>query len=290
MDRFKPVLLVAGLGCFFLAFVLSGLYPWFITDFRKDEASIEEVARDVTPDFRALKDAYPVVFDRAFKQAKDAKTERELIGVAAEDESRQASEKAWQAAHADALRQGRDHYIADACWHCHSQYVRPVANESVRFGEVLKPEHDNNALQRPVLWGTRRVGPDLTHEGGLRSNDWHVAHLWKPRSTSPGSVMPRYPWFFDEGWYVVRTVSPEVADREGIDAKRAYRYPGMHATKEAAEAALEAIRKKIPSTLEEERDRLRVERGRGPNERGLALVAYLQWLGTWDPYKSNGER
>ena len=70
--------------------------------------------------------------------------------------------------------------------------------------------HDNNALQRPVLWGTRRVGPDLTHEGRLRSNDWHVAHFWDPQSVSPGSVMPPYPWFFREGWEVRRSIDPDV--------------------------------------------------------------------------------
>jgi hypothetical protein len=79
-----------------------------------------------------------------------------------------------------------------------------------------------NELQRPVLFGTRRVGPDLSREGGRRSNDWQAVHLFKPTLLSDGSVMPEYPWFF-----------------EGSPDK--------------------------------------------PNLRGLGLLTYLQWLGSWLP-------
>jgi cbb3-type cytochrome c oxidase subunit II len=97
----------------------------------------------------------------------------------------------------DALLQGRDVYVSEACWHCHSQYVRPVGNETLRYGPVSTPGEYNTVLQMPQLLGTRRVGPDLSREAGLKSNDWHFAHLWDPRSTVPDSVMPRYPWLFD---------------------------------------------------------------------------------------------
>ena len=96
----------------------------------------------------------------------------------------------WNEKCAEALRYGHKLYVGEGCWHCHSQYVRPVAHEDTRFGPVSRWEQDNNALQRPVLWGTRRVGPDLTYEGTLRSNDWHAAHFWDPGVVSPGSVMP----------------------------------------------------------------------------------------------------
>lgn len=97
----------------------------------------------------------------------------------------------------DALLLGRDVYVAEACWHCHSQYVRPVGNETLRYGPVSTPGEYNTVLQLPHLLGTRRVGPDLSREAGLRSNDWHFAHLWDPVSLVPDSVMPRYPWLFD---------------------------------------------------------------------------------------------
>lgn len=283
MDRLSRVLLFAGFGCFVLSFVLSGLYPWMATGGSDPEASLSQISARVAPDFKALKELYPVSFAVAFPGAAQALTARELVDVPAGDARRTASEAAWHAAYADALQRGRDAYIADGCWHCHSQYVRPVANEEQRFGPVLPAANDNNFLQRPMLWGTRRVGPDLTHEGGLRSDDWHVAHLWDPQSTSPGSVMPRYTWFFRDGWQVRRRIDPAVAEREGLDPQASYPIAGVWATEAEAQAALQRHAASLPSALAAEKERLFVDRGREPSDRGLALVAYLQWLGTWQP-------
>jgi cbb3-type cytochrome oxidase cytochrome c subunit len=97
-----------------------------------------------------------------------------------------------------AILRGRDLYIREACWHCHSQYVRPVANEELRYGPVSTPGEFNTVLQLPQLFGTRRVGPDLSREAGLKSNDWHFAHLYNPMALVPESVMPSYPWYFDK--------------------------------------------------------------------------------------------
>ena len=179
MDRLTSVLLAAGLGCFALAFLLSGVYPWAITDAKHPEASVDDLAVEVTSEFRQLKEQYPVEF-AAYPRAAEALTERELAALAPDDPRRATSESAWRAAYAKALRDGRDSYVAEACWHCHSQFVRPVANEEQRFGAVRNARHYDTALDRPVLWGTRRVGPDLTNEGGLRPNDWHFAHLRDP--------------------------------------------------------------------------------------------------------------
>jgi len=282
MDRFTSVLLVAGLGCFALAFVLSGIYPWMITDGQQPEATVEEVAYEVTTEFKHLKEMYPVAFAAAFPRAEECLTDKDLAGVAKDDPQRVRSEEAWREAHAFALRQGRDEYIGQVCWHCHSQYVRPVSNEAQRFGRVRTAADDNNELQRPVLWGTRRVGPDLTHEGGRRSNDWHVAHFWDPKGTSPGSIMPAYTWFFDDGYQVFRGIDPEKAEREGIDPGREYAIPGVYPTQAEADAALERVRAETPENLSEENARLVVRAAKGPNEIGLSLIAYLQWLGTWD--------
>jgi cytochrome c oxidase cbb3-type subunit II len=97
----------------------------------------------------------------------------------------------------EALFLGRDIYVKEACWHCHSQYVRPVGSESMYYGAVSTPGEYENLLNRPQLFGTRRVGPDLTREAGKRTNDWHFAHLYDPKATTPGSVMPGYTWYFD---------------------------------------------------------------------------------------------
>lgn len=121
-----------------------------------------------------------------------------------------------------ALIRGRDIYVSEACWHCHSQYVRPVSNEVLRYGPVSTPGEYENLLQLPQLFGTRRVGPDLIREGGKRTNDWHFAHFYNPRNVEPQSVMPSYSWYFEE-----------------IDGKVV------------------------------------------PKPDAVALVAYVQWLGSW---------
>lgn len=110
----------------------------------------------------------------------------------------------------DALRTGRDIYVKEACWHCHSQYVRPVGSESMFYGAVSTPAELETELHRPQLLGTRRVGPDLSREGGKRPNDWHFAHLYEPKTTTPGSVMPSYKWYFD-----LKT-NPPTPTKEGV--------------------------------------------------------------------------
>jgi len=101
-------------------------------------------------------------------------------------------------AYHDGLRRGRDLYVREACWHCHSQYVRPVSGESLMYGNVSTPGEYENELNRPQLFGTRRVGPDLTREAGKRTNDWHFVHLYNPKAVEPASIMPGYTWYFDE--------------------------------------------------------------------------------------------
>jgi mono/diheme cytochrome c family protein len=94
------------------------------------------------------------------------------------------------------IKRGREIYIREGCWHCHSQFVRPVANEESRYGPVS--EARESAWDIPQLFGTRRIGPDLAREAGRRPDDWHYAHLYRPRNVVPESVMPNYPWLFEK--------------------------------------------------------------------------------------------
>lgn len=90
--------------------------------------------------------------------------------------------------------EGRDLYIREGCNACHSQMVRPFRDEVVRYGEYSKP--GEFIYDHPFLWGSKRTGPDLAREGNgpqKRDNAWHFKHLFNPRATSDGSVMPRYP-------------------------------------------------------------------------------------------------
>ncbi len=172
VERFEFVLVVAGLGFFILGFIFQMLGPIiFLNDIPMD--TVEDIAEEVTWDFKLLAEEYPVEFKAAFGEPTPA-------------------------AYGEALLLGRDVYVAEACWHCHTQYVRPIANEPMRYGAVSLPAEYQNELQLPQLFGTRRVGPDLIRENGVHSNDWHVAHFYDPPSVQPGTVMPGYPWLYDE--------------------------------------------------------------------------------------------
>jgi cytochrome c oxidase cbb3-type subunit I/II len=85
---------------------------------------------------------------------------------------------------------GRDIYIAEGCYNCHSQMIRPIWSETKRYGEYSKP--GEFVYDHPFQWGSRRIGPDLAREGGKQSHDWHVRHFENPRQLIPQSIMPAY--------------------------------------------------------------------------------------------------
>jgi cytochrome c oxidase cbb3-type subunit I/II len=86
---------------------------------------------------------------------------------------------------------GRDIYIREGCFNCHSQMIRPFRHETERFGEYSKP--GEFVYDHPFLWGSRRIGPDLAREGGKYPDLWHVRHMQDPRSITARSIMPAYP-------------------------------------------------------------------------------------------------
>jgi cytochrome c oxidase cbb3-type subunit 2 len=94
----------------------------------------------------------------------------------------------------DLERIGREVYIREGCWYCHSQYVRPVTGEDLRWGPVS--EAGEYAYDLPHLFSTRRIGPDLTRVGLKYGDDWHYAHHWDPRLVVPESIMPSFRWLF----------------------------------------------------------------------------------------------
>ncbi len=87
---------------------------------------------------------------------------------------------------------GRDIYMREGCYACHSQMIRTLRDEVDRYGPyslAVESQYDH-----PMLWGSKRTGPDLARLGGKYSDAWHVAHLNNPRDVVPGSIMPRYAW------------------------------------------------------------------------------------------------
>ncbi|MGV1011718.1 MAG: cytochrome-c oxidase, cbb3-type subunit I [Flavobacterium sp.] len=90
--------------------------------------------------------------------------------------------------------QGRDLYIREGCNNCHSQMIRPFRSEVERYGDYSKS--GEYVYDHPFLWGSKRTGPDLHRVGGKYNDNWHFNHMWDPRSTSPGSIMPPYKWMY----------------------------------------------------------------------------------------------
>jgi cytochrome c oxidase cbb3-type subunit I/II len=91
--------------------------------------------------------------------------------------------------------QGRDIYIREGCYLCHSQMVRPFRDEVARYGEYSKA--GEFVYDHPFQWGSKRTGPDLARIGSKYPDSWHFNHMLDPRSMSPGSIMPAYPWLYD---------------------------------------------------------------------------------------------
>ncbi|MBC98576.1 MAG: cytochrome C oxidase Cbb3 [Halobacteriovoraceae bacterium] len=89
---------------------------------------------------------------------------------------------------------GRDIFVREGCYTCHSQLVRPMAAEKLRYGRVSTAAE--YVYDRPFQWGSRRIGPDLMRVGGKYNHMWHYRHMLNPREVTPGSIMPNYPWLF----------------------------------------------------------------------------------------------
>ena len=149
---------------------------------------------------------------------------------------------------------GRDVYIREGCYNCHSQMVRPFRAEVERYGHYSVA--GEFVYDHPFQWGSKRTGPDLHRVGGRYSDDWHRIHLNDPRSVVPESIMPGYPW-----------LAKEPANAGDIEAKlRALRFLGVpYSDQDIAGAKAEL------------KDRTELD----------ALIAYLQVLGTALKQKAN---
>jgi len=142
---------------------------------------------------------------------------------------------------------GRDVYVREGCYGCHSQMIRPFLSETQRYGPYSVA--GESVYDRPFQWGSKWTGPDLARVGGRYSDDWHRIHLLNPRDVVPESNMPGYPWLLET----------EVDGAEVQKKLRALQRLGDPYTDAAIEAAPGAVRGKT------EMD---------------ALIAYLQGLGT----------
>ncbi len=161
---------------------------------------------------------------------------------------------------------GRDIYIREGCVSCHSQMVRPFRSETERYGDYSKA--GEFVYDHPFLWGSKRTGPDLHRVGGRYSNRWHYDHMLAPGVVSTGSIMPAYPWLFENA-------IDKDATAGKIKALRTIGVPYADGYEETANADLEKQAAKIVSGLKDEG----IENA-APDAEIIALIAYLQRLGT----------
>jgi len=101
---------------------------------------------------------------------------------------------------------GRDIYVREGCYNCHSQMIRPFRSETERYGAYSIA--GESVYDRPFQWGSKRTGPDLARVGGRYSDEWHVIHLTNPRNVVPESNMPGYPWLLEN------TLDPDLIQRK----------------------------------------------------------------------------
>jgi cytochrome c oxidase cbb3-type subunit 2 len=173
---------------------------------------------------------------------------------------------------------GRDIYIREGCYTCHSQQVRPFRDEWLRYGHyslAAESQYDH-----PFQWGSKRTGPDLARVGNKYSNEWHIQHLVAPRSVVPQSIMPNYPWLLDKDLDY-----SDIATRLGALRKTGVPYS---LTEQEYEANVAAYGKDMADWLDIGQAEEGLFAQAGNDYDGLpnritemeALVAYLQVLGT----------
>jgi cytochrome c oxidase cbb3-type subunit I/II len=160
---------------------------------------------------------------------------------------------------------GRDEYVAEGCYNCHSQMVRPIRAETERYGEYSKP--GEFIYDHPFQWGSRRIGPDLHRIGGKYPDLWHVRHMQDPASVTPGSIMPVYAW-------MLSAPADFASIQSRIDALLMLGVPYGNlidraepmAREQARQIAQQIVAQGGPAGLEDKQI--------------IALIAYLQRLGT----------
>ncbi|MEC7277594.1 MAG: cytochrome-c oxidase, cbb3-type subunit I [Bdellovibrionota bacterium] len=161
---------------------------------------------------------------------------------------------------------GRDVYVREGCYVCHSQLIRPMVAEQLRYGKVSQAAE--YVYDRPFQWGSRRIGPDVHRVGGKYNHMWHYRHMLNPRDVTPGSIMPNYPWLYknkikysvvEKKMKVLAALGAPYSDDEINNSVAAAKTQAQSIMDELAKDGVDAkmINKEI-----------------------IALIAYLQRLGT----------
>jgi cytochrome c oxidase cbb3-type subunit I/II len=163
--------------------------------------------------------------------------------------------------------EGRDIYIREGCYVCHSQLVRPFRSETERYGDYSKA--GEFVYDHPFQWGSKRTGPDLAREGTdklRKPNAWHYTHMLDPRLTSPNSIMPPYPWLIENTLDISKTPDKIKAMRKlGVPYPDGYEHQAIEDLKKQAQEIADDLNKNNIQA--------------SPDKEIIALIAYLQRLG-----------
>jgi cytochrome c oxidase cbb3-type subunit I/II len=159
---------------------------------------------------------------------------------------------------------GRDIYVREGCYNCHSQQIRTLVGDVLRYGDYSKI--GESIYDYPFQWGSKRTGPDLAREGGKYPNSWHYFHMRDPRQISPNSTMPDYPWLFKD-----KTDVAALPHKLGVQRKLGVPYPALNEQEIQMLVATQAA--EIAADLR------RAGAEVPPDREIVALIAYLQKLG-----------
>lgn len=169
---------------------------------------------------------------------------------------------------------GRQVYIKESCNACHSQMIRPFKSETDRYGKYsLSGEY---AYDRPFLWGSKRIGPDLHRVGNYRTTDWHENHMKEPAVVVPGSIMPKYPWLF------AKNADLDTAYAEAYTVKTVFNVPydqpsGVPlGSREDAQKLMMAQAKEVVADMKDKDVKEAYEKGE--IKEIVALIAYMNRL------------
>jgi len=161
---------------------------------------------------------------------------------------------------------GRDIYVSEGCYNCHSQMIRTMVPDVLRYGDYSRL--GESVYDFPFLWGSKRTGPDLAREGGKRNNEWQYLHFMDPRQISPGSNMPRYHFLADQK-----------ADIDALESKfSVLRTLGVPYPERTAEQIAQEASQQAMAIATELRDAGHYV---DPDSKMVALIAYVQYLGSY---------
>lgn len=169
--------------------------------------------------------------------------------------------------------QGRDLYIREGCYNCHSQMIRPFRYEVTRYGEYSKA--GEFVYDHPFQWGSKRTGPDLARIGGKYGDAWHFNHMLEPTSMAPGSIMPSYPDMFEKKIDIASTISKIHAMRKlGVPYEKNYEAQAVDDLKKQAQQIANGLKKDNNISISYDKEI-------------IAMIAYLQRVGKDIKLESN---